>query len=156
MTVSLDNPQRRVFLCRVGAMAGCAVFAPVITACETTDLYTPAPTHASMDFDVSSATYAALAQVGGSVAVTVGGADGLLIRISQSVVAGVPSTCTHQGGQLFWDAPNSRLECMLHHAKFKSSGEVLAKPQPDNPTIAGLAVWTVAFDAAKGTGKVST
>lgn len=36
--------------------------------------------------------------------------------------------CPHQGGNLFWQQANNRLECDNHHARFASSGAVISGP----------------------------
>lgn len=111
----------------------------------------------SLDFDVTQATFAALATVGGMVGVDSGSAQLLLIRTAADKVTAFSRLCPHAQADLApdqqgsYDAPTSTLTCNLHGSNFDAAGMCTTGPAKGKT----LKTFPVTFDAATGKGSVS-
>ncbi len=154
-----QNPhqaERRQFLLRIGAAAGCGALVPLIHGCESAELYTLPPLHVKESFDLAQSPYTALKTVGAAVDVTFGNVDGLLVRVSDAQIIGVTRICPHQQGNIKWDKAGATLVCTTHQAKFANNGAVTGQPNNGDKLTTMLPTWAVTFDAATGKGTVQT
>lgn len=67
--------------------------------------------------------------IGGSKAVTYGGASVLVLRTRESLRA-FSLTCTHLGCTVEWQSSEGQFYCPCHDGRFDEFGEVLAGPPP--------------------------
>lgn len=144
---------RRRFLC---GLAGCGC-AAVLASCTIAEVYTEAG-DARLNFDLQTAPFDGLAEVGATVALDVetsgDPAPVLLIRTSQDVIVALERICPHTfcdmnpaNGLGVWDQGEQQLICLCHQSIFASDGRKLSGPSPR-----GIAQYTVDFDPAAGTG----
>lgn len=152
-----EHSHRREFLCKIGALASAGALLPLVQACETAEMHTPAPVLGEkLDFDVTKDPYKPLAVVGGKAKVTIGGTDILLLRTSETQILAYKNLCPHQQCPLeftaTWDTASSHLSCSCHGAVFDATGKVVKWPDPTGSTPAK--VYKVTF--TKPTGTVQT
>ncbi|MBM4344784.1 MAG: Rieske (2Fe-2S) protein [Deltaproteobacteria bacterium] len=152
----LTPPQpRRQFLCTFGALAGTAALAP-LAGCEVSDLHTPKPAAGlTLNFDVASNDFKALAVVGGKAKVALGGQDILLVRASKTEVFAMTNACAHQACPLDsvgnWSEKDGVLTCGCHSAKFSKDGKIVAQPINGGTIAKPPQTFKVTFDGTKGT-----
>lgn len=77
---------------------------------------------------ISLSTFSALAVVGGSVSVDLGGHRLAVAQPAEGCFVAVSRVCTHQGCETAYDA--GRFVCPCHGAVFDLDGSVLAGPTP--------------------------
>lgn len=77
---------------------------------------------------VSLSTFSALAVVGGSVSVDLGGHRLAVAQPAEGCFVAVSRVCTHQGCETAYDA--GRFVCPCHGAVFDLDGSVIAGPTP--------------------------
>ena len=122
--------ERKAFFSSLGFSAGMIFIAPVMTACSKseTDTTTSGTTNTSaVDFtlDLSSPTYSALNNNGGSVV-----KDNIIIaRTSAGAFVALSSICTHQQYNLIsFESAASRFHCPNHGSNFATDGTVINGP----------------------------
>lgn len=142
---------RREALGHLARCAGCALAVPALGGCTISRVFGGAG--GDVAFDVSDATFAPLAEVGGAVPVDTGARKLMLIRVSEDEVVALDRICTHAvcdmapGVDGTWDG--EKLTCLCHFSEFSATGEVLK-----GPATRDLQRFTVEFDALAGTGTV--
>ncbi|MEZ4432052.1 MAG: Rieske (2Fe-2S) protein [bacterium] len=150
------GPDRRRFLCQL-AGSGCAV---LLAQCTFSEVYTEAGS-ASLPFDVADPTYAALAEIGGTLGIDVttdaDPAKVLLIRRTAEQIVALERICPHTlcdmdpaGGLGVWDQAEDQLVCLCHLSTFAPDGRKLSGPSPRS-----IAAYAVSFDATTGTGTLT-
>ena len=77
-----------------------------------------------IEIDLTSATNAALASVGGYVYK----GDIIVIRTGESQYIALSKICTHQGCTVTYNSTNNDLPCPCHGSKFSISGGVIEGP----------------------------
>ena len=73
--------------------------------------------------EVPLSSHPELQDVGGYVTTTVGGNTMVIAHVTDGCYAAVSSTCTHQGGAIFYSASRNQFSCLLHAATFDLDGE---------------------------------
>ncbi|MCA9543105.1 MAG: Rieske 2Fe-2S domain-containing protein [Myxococcales bacterium] len=133
---------------------GCAVALATTTGCTIAEVF-GVEGGGQLAFDLAEPRFAALANVGGTVAVDVAGRPILLIRAGAQRLVALNRLCTHvqcdmnpDGGQGAWDG--EKLTCTCHDSQFDADGKVLK-----GPATRDLTVYDVQFDAGTGQGTVT-
>lgn len=72
---------------------------------------------------VSLQQYPALQNVGGYVTTNVAGNSMVIAHVSEGCYAAVSSSCTHQGGNIYYSEQRQQFSCQLHAATFNLDGE---------------------------------
>ena len=73
--------------------------------------------------EVSLDSYPALSTVGGYVTMSVGGNSMVIAHVEEGCYAAVSSSCTHQGGNIYYSEQRQQFSCQLHAATFNLDGE---------------------------------
>ncbi len=151
--MSRANPglDRRTFLRALGC-GGCAVAGALsIGGCTVAEVF-GVTAGGELAFDLAEPRFAALGNVGGTVAVEVAGRPILLIRAGAERLVALNRMCTHvqcdmnpDGGSGRWDG--QKLICTCHDSHFDADGKVL-----QGPATRDLTTYTVRFDTASGQG----
>ena len=116
--------KRNEFLTTLGVSAGTVMFAPFLASCSKNS--SVIGTGGTVDFtlDLTQAANSALNTVGGSVL-----NNGVIVaQTSAGTYVALSSTCTHQGGTVYYNNANSRFICPNHGANFSLTGSVLQGP----------------------------
>jgi len=131
--------KRKEFFSTLGISAisaGLLFMAPAVTSCSkgsTTDPIGGTNTDGAVDFtiDLTSPTYAALKNNGGSVV-----KDNVIIaRTSSGVYVALTSICSHQQyNPIAFDSANSRFHCQNHGSNFGTDGSVINGPATSSLT----------------------
>lgn len=149
-TTAAEPQPRREFICRVGALATTAALAPLV-GCEISELHTPKPAAGvSESFDVTTAEFKALADVGGKTKVALGGQDILLVRASKTEVFAMANSCAHQACPLdtagSWSEKDGVLTCGCHAAQFAKDGKIVSQPKNGDTIAKPPQTFKVTFD----------
>ena len=67
-------------------------------------------------------SYPALNPVGGYVTSSLGGQSMVIAHVSDGCYAAVSSSCTHQGGNIYYNSQRMQFSCQLHAATFNLDG----------------------------------
>lgn len=150
-----DHP-RREFLCKIGALAGTAVLAP-LAGCEVSELYTkPIPKGVTIPFDLAAPEYASLATVGGKALVNVDKTTAIvLVRTGMNEIIALNNACAHKQCPLdavgTWDSAKSAIVCGCHGAAFGKDGTIVSQPANGDKVSGKLQSFKITFDGKKGT-----
>lgn len=107
----------------------------------------------AITFDVTQAQFAALASVGGMVAVDAGSLQLVLIRAATDKVTAFDRICPHAAADLgpdqfgTYDASTAVLTCNLHLSKFDSTGKAISGLAKGKSPLKSF---VVTFDGTKG------
>ena len=117
--------ERKDFLKATLALCGLAAIpAGLIESCAK-QTYS-GPTNVNFTLDLSAASNAALASVGGSV---ISSNNIIVIRTTAGYVA-LSMMCTHQGCTVTYAKGSSNLICPCHGGQFDLNGNVVSGPPP--------------------------
>ncbi|HEX8530663.1 MAG TPA: Rieske (2Fe-2S) protein [Cytophagales bacterium] len=99
-----------------------------LTACTKEEPKPAAPDNNKLDLslDLNDSKYSKLKTNGEFVVVT--GQPIIVARKADGNFVAVSKDCTHQGGQLSYQAANDRFNCPLHGSNFSTSGAVVNGP----------------------------
>jgi cytochrome b6-f complex iron-sulfur subunit len=115
---------RKQFLITLGAGAAAIACGSCLTGCNTQDMIANPPQNVDFTLDLSSPTYSALAQPGGSVHVS-----GLVVaHTTTGTYVALSQVCTHQGGTVEFDSSHNRFQCPVHGSIFALDGTVVQGP----------------------------
>ena len=119
--------ERKAFFSLVGFSAGMLFLAPVSTSCSKDPATTPGGDNTNdvnFTLDLTSSTYAALNNNGGSVI-----RDNIIIaRTSSGNYVALSSICTHQGSTIGFEGVANRFHCPNHGSNFATDGSVINGP----------------------------
>ena len=122
--------RRTEFFSAFGISAGMLFLAPVVTSCSksltdtTTNPGTGSNNPVDFTLDLTSPTYAALNNVGGSII-----KDSIIIaKTSAGTYVALSSICTHQGSTIGFESSASRFHCPNHGSNFGLDGSVQNGP----------------------------
>jgi len=116
--------KRNDFLTALGVSAGTVIFAPFLAACSKNS--SVLGTGGTVDFtiDLTLPANASLNSNGGSLL-----KNGVIVaRTAAGAYVALSSTCTHQGGTVYFSNAGSRFICPNHGANFSTAGSVLQGP----------------------------
>jgi cytochrome b6-f complex iron-sulfur subunit len=114
---------RRDFLSSAGIGAVTVLCSYCLGGCKVNDNTITGPTNVDFTLDLSTSAYSTLLGTGGWLV-----HDGVLVAKTPSGYIAVSASCTHQGTQLVYDAPNNRLFCNAHGSTFAVNGAVTRGP----------------------------
>jgi len=116
--------KRNEFLTALGVSAGTVFFAPFLASCSKNSSLLGAGGTVDFTLDLTQAANASLNSNGGSLL-----KSGVIVaRTSAGAYVALSSTCTHQGGTIYFNNANSRFICPNHGANFSLTGSVLLGP----------------------------
>ena len=73
--------------------------------------------------EISLTEYPDLMEVGGYVTTNIGGNSMVIAHVEEGCYAAVSSSCTHEGGAIFYSALRQQFSCQLHAATFNLDGD---------------------------------
>ena len=74
-------------------------------------------------YELPLSSFPALNAVGGYVTTSVGGQSMVIAHVFDGCYAAVASSCTHQGGNIYYSEQRLQFSCQLHAATFNLDGE---------------------------------
>lgn len=154
--------------------AASAAIAPIAAACGGLPgefVTVNKGTFEPLNFALTEEAFAPLETVGGLAYAKVDGSDGsievVLVRSADDEVLAFDHKCPHaQLGigpapdvpDMFlgeWLPDERALRCNWHKSTFRPDGAYVPELSPETSGVSNIAVYTVAFDAAAGTGTVT-
>ena len=112
---------RKEFLSALGFSAASIALSACMGGCKKDS---PSGPTVDFTFDLTSPTYAALANPGGYVYT-----NGVIVaKTTSGTIIAVSQACTHEGANVQYQSNNNRFYCPRHGATFDNSGHVTGGP----------------------------